>query len=97
MLYELAPTSWLRPYIINGTSFLKSFIRDLGLDSALKRSPYYIEFIDILFLYDKLIEPISPEEISVLKVEMYGSVHGYSLDHNTLDLIHIERKELKNY
>ena len=96
MLYQLEPLTWLEQYIIKGTFFLRNYVQDLGIESAVKRSSYYIEFIDILYLYDKIIEPIAAEEITALKDDLYRVIQGYSLDFDALDLTDMKRRESGN-
>lgn len=86
-LYQQEPLSWLRPYIKDATAFVRNFVRDLDVTNALESSPYYIELIDILYLYDKLIEPLPSEEISTVEEKIYQQTGGYSLDYYASDLV----------
>lgn len=86
-LYQQEPLAWLRPYIKDSTAFVRKFVRDLGVATAVERSPYYIELIDILYLYDKLIEPVPPEEMSAVEEKIYQQMGGYSLDYYASELV----------
>lgn len=86
-LYRQEPLPWLRPYIIEGASFLRKFVSDLDMTNALESSPYYIEFIDILYLYDELIEPLPYEEINSFEEKIYQQTGGYSLDYYASELV----------
>ena len=86
-LYQQEPLAWLRPYIKDSTAFVRKFVRDLGVATAVERSPYYIELIDILYLYDKLIEPVPPEEMSAAEEKIYQQMGGYSLDYYASELV----------
>lgn len=82
-LYQQEPLAWLRSYIENGTAF----VRNLDVTNALERSPYYIELIDILHLYDNLIEHVPPEEVDSVEEEIYQQTDGYSLDYYASELV----------
>lgn len=82
-LYKQEHFPWLRSYIKNGVSF----IRTLDFTKALKRSPYYIEWIDILHLYKQTIEDVQPEEMDFVEQKIFYQMGGYSLDYNILKSI----------
>jgi hypothetical protein len=79
-LYQQEPLAWLRPCIEDGTAFVRGFVGDLGITAAVERSPYYIELVDVLYLYDKLIEPVPFEEMGAVEAGVYQQTGGYSLD-----------------
>jgi len=86
-LYQQKPYPWLRPYIKNGFTFACNLVRTLGLSQAIARSPYYFEFIDMLHLYDRLIEPLPAEEIALAEDALYKSTGGCSLDYYASELV----------
>ena len=86
-LHQQVPLSWLVPYIKNNFEIFRKFIFQLGLENALGGSPYYIEFIDVLFMYDKYIEKINPEEITSVQKTIYRETGGYSLDYFASELV----------
>ena len=86
-LYQQEPLAWLRPYIEGGAAFVRRFVRDLGVAAAVERSPYYIELIDILYLYDKLIEPVPSEEIGAVEEGIHQQTGGCSLDYYAAKLV----------
>ncbi len=86
-LYQQAPYPWLRPYIQNGFTFERDLVRTLGLSRAVENSPYYFEFIDILDLYDRLIEPLPDGELALAENTLYKSTGGCSLDYYASELV----------
>ena len=86
-LYQQDRLPWLANFIREGTSFLIGFVRERGLSRSLKESPYYIEFIDILYLYDKLIETLPPEEIKTAEQAILHVTGGYSIDFHASPLV----------
>ena len=62
-------------------------VRTWGLDKAVLRSPYYFEFMDILHLYDRLIEPLPPQEIARMEETLQRGSGGYSLDYYASELV----------
>jgi hypothetical protein len=86
-LYQQVPYPWLRPYIKNGFAFERDMIQTLGLSQAVARSPYYFEFVDILKLYDSLIEPLPAEETALAEDVLYKSTGGCSLDYHASELV----------
>ena len=91
-LYQQVPYPWLRPYIKNAFAFEQDLIRTLGLTQAVENSPYYIEFMDILDLYDRLIEPLPAEEIALAEHEFHKSTGGCSLDYHASELVRPQHK-----
>ena len=89
-LYREQPLPWLRPYIKNGLTFVRNYLAQIGFANALASSPFYIELIDILYLYDKLIEEVPPEEIKTVEGDIYEQTGGYSLDYYASELIRIK-------
>ncbi|HDL01626.1 MAG TPA: hypothetical protein ENH23_05270, partial [candidate division Zixibacteria bacterium] len=85
-LYQQEPMDWLRPYIENGLVFTRRLLKELDLTNAIARSSYYIEFIDILYLYNKLIDQLPFEEIASAEEKIYQETGGYSLDYNASGL-----------
>ena len=86
-LYQHTPYPWLSDYIKNGFGFSSRLIRTWGLDKAVLRSPYYFEFMDILDLYHRLIEPLPPEEIARMEETLQRGTGGYSLDYYASELV----------
>ena len=79
-LYQQDPLPWLAYFIRGGTTFLRRFVRDVGFSRNLKESPYYIEFIDVLFLYNELIGSLTPEEMKIAEETILNVTGGYSID-----------------
>ena len=77
-LYQQDPLPWLEYFIREGTTFLRKFVRE-RLAFNLGESPYYIEFIDILFLYDSK-ESLPPDEIKIAEETILKVTGGYSID-----------------
>ncbi len=86
-LYQQVPSPWLRSYIKNGFIFIRKFLAKSDLTNALASSPYYIELIDILYMYNKLIENITSEEMDSVKEAIYQQTGGYSLDYYASALV----------
>ena len=82
-LYQQEPVAWLPPYIENGVAFA----RQLDLAQALGRSPYYIEWMDILYLYNLLIAPIEASEFEAAMKTIEAETEGYSLDYYASELV----------
>ena len=80
-LYLQDPVECLRPYIENGVAFTRCLLRSLDLTHAVARSSFYIEFMDILYLYGKLIDDVSIEEMKVAEDKIFCQTGGYSLDY----------------
>jgi hypothetical protein len=79
-LYKQDPLPWLDYFIREGTTYLRKFVREIGLPRNLAESPIYIEFVDILFLYSKLIESLPPEEVHTAEEDIFNFTGGYSID-----------------
>jgi hypothetical protein len=86
-LYQQVPFTWLRPFIVDGIIFVRNLVNDLTVINALERSSYYIELLDVLYLYDKLIEQIPSEEINSLKEKIFYQTGGLSLDYYASELV----------
>ncbi len=88
-LYQQVPCPWLCSYINNGVALERKFLVEFDLRNALAKSQYYIEFMDILYLYDKLIERVTPEEMNRVreKETIYQQTGGYSLDYYASELV----------
>lgn len=86
-LYQQEQFEWLLPYIKNGLEFTRKFIARLNLTCAIARAPHYIEYIDILYLYDKLIESIPSNEIETVERNIYQQTGGFSLDYFASELV----------
>ncbi|MDR4506259.1 MAG: hypothetical protein MRK01_15915 [Candidatus Scalindua sp.] len=85
-LYRQEQIIWLRPYIINGVEFTRKLLeKKIKTDDKLHH--YYIEYIDILFLYDKLVNQVSSDEIASAEGKMYQQTGGYSLDYYASELV----------
>ncbi len=90
ILYKQVPMPWLRSYIINGVTFIRKFLAEIELEKALSLSTFYIEFIDILYMYDFLIEHVEPEEMNSVEDIIYKHTGGYSLDYYASELVRVK-------
>ena len=86
-LYQQEQLPWLRPYIEDGVAFVRKFLDKSDLITALTLSPFYIELIDILYIYDALIEHVTPEEMDSVKEAIYQQSGGYSIDYYASGLV----------
>ncbi len=87
-LYKQTRFTWLRSYIKNGIAFIRKFVSESGLENIVASKPHYIELPDVLYLYDKLIERVAPEELEEVERKIHNQSGGYSLDYYASDLIH---------
>jgi hypothetical protein len=79
-LYEIARESWLRPYIRGGVTFLRGLVARDGIEHLLRRSPYFMEVVDVLELYSRLIEPVPAAEIDAVRTGVFSAMGGCSLE-----------------
>lgn len=79
-LYQQQPSIWLRTYIVDGFTFLHKFLNKTGLKAAVESSLYYIEYVDVLYMYNRLIEEVSSDEINSASAIIYQETGGCSLD-----------------
>jgi hypothetical protein len=79
-LYRATSASWLENVIVAGVEF----VRELDFEQALRRSPYYIEWIDVLDLYNQLLEPVSMDERRRVAEAILRVTGGASLDHSAV-------------
>jgi len=79
-LYQQEPIPWLRDYIEDGIKFACNFVKKMGVKKALRSGVHYVELIDVLYLYNKLISAKFEFEINMLEKEIYEEMAGYSLD-----------------
>ncbi|WP_447964775.1 hypothetical protein [Nitrospira sp. Ecomares 2.1] len=86
-LYKQMPLPWLLPYIKNNVVALRKFLSQFGLANALEASPYYIEFLDVLYMYDKEIGKIDEEEIRKSQEIIYRQTGGSSVDWVASELV----------
>lgn len=86
-LYIQMPLPWLLPYIHNGVNFLRDFLNKEGMCNAVKRSPYYIEVADILFMYHELFGGVTLEDVERAQKAIYAETKGCSLDFFTSALV----------
>jgi len=86
-LYKQVPFTWLRPFIVDGIIFVRNLVNDLTVINALEHSSYYIELIDVLYLYDKFIERVPSEEMSSLEEKIFYQTGGLSLDYYASELV----------
>lgn len=86
-LYQQEPSIWLRSYIVNGFIFMQKFLNKMDLSKAIKSSPYYIEYVDVLYLYSKLIEEVPSDKIDSANEKIYQQTGGYSLDFYASELV----------
>jgi len=80
-LYQQERITWLRPYIENSVSFTRGLLDRLDLTNAVARSSFYIEFMDILYLYGRIIDDVSIEEMKLAEDKIFRQSGGYSLDY----------------
>ena len=80
-LYNQKPFEWLKSYIQKGTDVLREYLKNDSLPIAIQRSPYFIEIIDALYLYNKCIERISADELNKVEDTIFEQTGGYSLDY----------------
>ncbi len=83
-LYQQDPIPWLRPYIEKGVRFACQLVQKLGVPNALRLSVYYVEFVEVLFLYSKLIDSTPPLNFHEVGQQIYQETDGYSLDYCAL-------------
>ncbi|GJL56735.1 MAG: hypothetical protein NPIRA02_38670 [Nitrospirales bacterium] len=81
-LYQQIPLPWLRSYIENGVVCADELIQKLELRNALKLSRYYIEYVDILYLYNTLFNVSM--DVNFVEQKIYEETGGYSLDYYVL-------------
>lgn len=86
-LYQQVSLPWLRLYIKDGVAFIRKLIAELDLRNALASSSYYIELIDVLYMYDRLIEPVESESMKKVENAIYLETGGYSLDYYTSEFV----------
>jgi hypothetical protein len=79
-LYRQTPLPWLRPCITSAFGIAYELVRGWGFEKAIRRSQYYFEFMDVLYLYDQLIDPLPPQEISLMEGALERGTGAYSLD-----------------
>jgi len=86
-LYLQRPLPWLVPYIKNGFEFLLGYLEDMGIEEAIRRSPYFIEVAEILSMYDKVVKPVPDKEFLGIIEGILRATGGYSLDYYTSGLV----------
>lgn len=79
-LYCQEQVPWLREYIENGTKFAWDFAKQMGIKNALKSGVHYVELIDVLSLFNKLVWPKFEDQVNFLEKEILKEKGGYSLD-----------------
>jgi len=82
-LYELEKSEWLKEYIVNGVRFINHYLSRKGIRNAVRSNPYYIEVIDILVMYSRLIEEIPQTYIETVRNAIYEASGGYSIEGQT--------------
>jgi hypothetical protein len=80
-LYMTGRDERLVPYIRDGFKFIGKLLDNSSLDSLLNQSPYYIEYLDVMRLYNDLIEPVPETHIKQTENTVIGTVGGTSLDY----------------
>lgn len=85
-LYEKDRLDWLLPCIVQGMDFLRRLIGRWGLEFAVKRSPYYIEYVDVLQLYERCIGTLLPGELEEAQKLLVEKVGTHSLDYQASGL-----------
>ncbi|CAN5384631.1 hypothetical protein BH23BAC3_BH23BAC3_24600 [soil metagenome] len=80
ILYEGDPIEGLLPYIEKGVEFIENDFKIRPLEKYLLESPYFIEYQDILQLYDKLVAKKSSSELENCEKTIINTLGGVSLD-----------------
>jgi len=83
-LYMICRDHRLIPYIQDGVQFVETIIKKKSFNSLLRRSPYYIEYLDILQLYNDFIEPVPDDKLSEIENIMFETIGATSLDYYVL-------------
>lgn len=91
-LYQMTPIPWMRDYIKKGFEFISTFLENIDIRKAISSSPYYFEYMDILFLYNRLIEEIPPEILLGTEEAIFKETGGYSLDYYASDLVRNQKE-----
>jgi hypothetical protein len=86
LLYKQTKLKWLRPIIEKSFDNMMKFIDDLGLDSAIEKSEYFIETIEVFNLYSKSVKSLQQQKIERIEEIILNHTGGYSLDNYGLDL-----------
>jgi len=76
-LYQQKQFTWLSAYITSGVNL----VRQLDLADGLQRNLQYIEWLDTLYMYSKLIEQVPSAELEAVEQTIYQQTGGYSLDY----------------
>jgi hypothetical protein len=79
-LYQISRHEWLIPYIKNGVNFLIRYVKQKTLNNLLDKSLYYIEYPDILKMFDELIEPVPYQLIVEAEDQILSVTNAFSLD-----------------
>jgi len=88
-LYLQRPLPWLRTYIENGLEFLLDYVKEVGIETAISRSPYFIEVAEIVYMYNNAVNPVSDQDLSDIIEGISRATDGCSLDYYASDLVHI--------
>lgn len=80
LLYELTGEKWLEVYIVGAMEFIRGYLSRRGLENALGGSPYFIEVVDIMVLYSRLIQPLPAAEIESVRNGVLRTTGAYSLE-----------------
>lgn len=88
-LYLQRPLPWLKVYIKKGFGFLVEYLDDVGAGQAVENSPYFIEVAEILYMYNKVVEPVSEKTLAETLSGILEQTGGYSLDYCASDLVHV--------
>ena len=88
-LYLQRPLPWLHTYIENGFEFLLDYVKEVGIEAAIRRSPYFIEVAEIMYMYNKAVNPVSDQDLSDIIEGISRQTNGCSLDYYASDLVHI--------
>lgn len=86
-LYQQEPLPWLRPYLIEGIQFTRKIVRAVGMPNVIRHNPLYIELIETLHLYDRLIEKVPGKELQDVARGIQEYTGGESLDIHASELV----------
>jgi len=88
LLYMADPNPQLLPFIEKGVRFIDDFLTLNTLENALNESPYFIEYLDILYLYSRLFEKIDVSKIEYVEKAIVEVMGGSSLDFYSINSLY---------
>lgn len=69
-------------YIKGGVDYIKTEYKTKSMDKHLTESPFFIEYQEVLYLYDKLVEPVKSKDQNACEESIINTLGGVSLDYN---------------